>query len=125
MKTQSKSKRTSTGSIYHKHMKKKKYEMGREILRTKVEEKIRKKIVKCRGNSKKVRLMGTNVANVIDSKTKKSFVVNIKSVLENTADSHFVRRNLITKGAIIETEKGKAKVTSRPSQDGMVNAVLI
>jgi small subunit ribosomal protein S8e len=33
--------------------------------------------------------------------------------------------NVITKGAIIETEKGLAKVVSRPGQDGVVNAVLI
>jgi small subunit ribosomal protein S8e len=31
----------------------------------------------------------------------------------------------MTKGAIIETEMGKAKVTSRPGQDGVVNAVLL
>ena len=62
---------------------------------------------------------------MIDSKTGKSSKVKIKSVVENPADMHFVRRNIITKGAIIETEKGKAKVTSRPSQDGIVNAVLI
>jgi len=37
----------------------------------------------------------------------------------------FVRRKIITKGAIIKTELGLAKVTSRPSQDGVVNAVLI
>ena len=69
--------------------------------------------------------MATNVANVFDPGTKKSFKVEIKTVLENPADSHFVRRNVITKGAVIDTEKGKAKVTSRPSQDGTVNAVLI
>jgi small subunit ribosomal protein S8e len=33
--------------------------------------------------------------------------------------------NVITKGAIIETEDGLAKVTSKPSKDGVVNAVLI
>ncbi len=125
MKIQKKSKRTSTGAIYHSHMKKKKYEMGREILRTKIEERQRRKIIECRGNVKKARLMATNVANVFDPGTKKSFKVEIKTVLENPADSHFVRRNIITKGSVIDTEKGKAKVTSRPSQDGTVNAVLI
>lgn len=125
MKIQRKSKRTSTGAIYHSHKKKKKYEMGREILRTKIDEKQKKKIVKCRGNVKKVRLMTVNLANVFDPKTKKSFKTEVKNVMENPADSHFVRRNIITKGAIIETGKGKARVTSRPSQDGTVNAVLI
>jgi len=46
-------------------------------------------------------------------------------VLENPANRHFVRRNILTKGTIIETVKGKAKITGRPGQEGMVNAVLI
>jgi small subunit ribosomal protein S8e len=31
----------------------------------------------------------------------------------------------VTKGAIIQTEIGKARVTSRPGQSGAINAVLI
>ena len=34
-------------------------------------------------------------------------------------------RGIITKGALIETELGKAIVTSRPGQDGVVNALLV
>ncbi|MEM5832609.1 MAG: 30S ribosomal protein S8e, partial [Candidatus Aenigmatarchaeota archaeon] len=37
----------------------------------------------------------------------------------------YERRKIITKGAIIKTEIGLAKVTSRPSQHGVVNAILI
>jgi small subunit ribosomal protein S8e len=51
--------------------------------------------------------------------------VAISNVIGNDANKHYIRRNIITKGAIIETELGKAKVTSRPGQDGVVNAVLI
>ena len=47
------------------------------------------------------------------------------TVLENGANSHFVRRNIITKGAIVETEIGKAKITPRTGQKGIVNGVLI
>jgi small subunit ribosomal protein S8e len=32
---------------------------------------------------------------------------------------------IVTKGCIVETELGKAKVTSRPSQHGIVNAILV
>lgn len=124
MRVQGRSKRSPTGALYHSNRKKKRYEMGREVIRTKTEEKERKKIISCRGNVKKVRLMAASVANVFDPKTKKFSKVKIKSVVENSADSHFVRRNIITKGSVIETEKGRARVTSRPSQDGTVNAVL-
>ncbi|MEA1999387.1 MAG: 30S ribosomal protein S8e, partial [Euryarchaeota archaeon] len=37
----------------------------------------------------------------------------------------FARRNITTKGAVIETELGDAVVTNRPGQDGIVNAKLI
>jgi small subunit ribosomal protein S8e len=36
-----------------------------------------------------------------------------------------MRRNIITKGAVIKTELGDAKVTNRPGQDGLINAVLL
>jgi small subunit ribosomal protein S8e len=49
----------------------------------------------------------------------------ILMVVGNPANRHFVRRNILTKGCIIETDKGKARVLSRPGQEGVVNAVLI
>jgi len=61
----------------------------------------------------------------MNPKTKKASVTDLKTILESPANRHFVRRNIITKGAVIETPNGKAKVTNRPSQEGFVNAVLI
>ena len=46
-------------------------------------------------------------------------------VVENKANKDFVRMNILTKGAIIETDLGKAKITSRPGQSGSINAILI
>ncbi|HEV8289949.1 MAG TPA: 30S ribosomal protein S8e [Candidatus Norongarragalinales archaeon] len=51
--------------------------------------------------------------------------VKITNVTENPANRLYPRENIITKGAIIETEAGKARVTSRPAQDGTVNAILL
>ena len=48
-----------------------------------------------------------------------------KTVLDNSANSHFIRRNIVTKGAIVETELGQVRITSRPGQNGIVNGVLI
>ncbi len=78
-----------------------------------------------KGGQTKVKRAKAAFANVTDPKTKKASKVKIKMVAENQANRHFVRRNIITKGAIIDTEKGKARVTSRPGQDGLVNAVLV
>ena len=66
-----------------------------------------------------------NVANVYDPVKKKSATAEIKTVVDNPANRNFVRRNILTKGAIIETSLGKARVTSRPGQEGSVNAVLV
>jgi small subunit ribosomal protein S8e len=49
----------------------------------------------------------------------------ILKVSKNTANRDYERRGVISKGAVIETEAGSALVTSRPGQNGVVNAVLI
>ena len=68
--------------------------------------------------------MRVDIANVFSSSNKPQ-KVKILHVKENPANPHFVRMGVITKGAIIETELGLAKVVSRPGQTGAVNALLI
>jgi len=85
----------------------------------------KKKKLKIRDNKIKVTFLKANKANVIDPKTHKAKVVEIKNVLEVPSNKFLARKNVIVKGAIIETELGKARVTSRPSQEGQINAVLI
>ena len=55
----------------------------------------------------------------------KTAISKILEVVENSAYPNYLRQNIITKGSIISTEKGNARVTSRPGQHGMVNAVLM
>jgi len=69
--------------------------------------------------------MTSDVAFVVDPKSGKTTKTEIISVVENQANIHYVRRNIMNKGAIIETKIGKAKITSRPGQSGNINAVLI
>ena len=123
--SQLRSTRKPTGGRYKSGFRKKKlYELGREPAFTGLGAR-RAKTVRGRGSNLKVRLLGTDVANVFDPKTKKYAQAKIKTISGNPANRHFVRRNIMTRGAIIETEKGKARVTSRPGQDGSVNAVLV
>ena len=56
---------------------------------------------------------------------KTSETVSIEDVVENAANRDFARRKIITKGAVIRTTKGNALVTSRPGQNGTVDATLI
>ena len=51
--------------------------------------------------------------------------MKILDVIENPANPHYVRQNIVTRGAIIETDAGRARVTSRPGQHGVISAVLI
>ena len=122
--TQSRPKRKSSGARYKDYRGKKKYEMGRLPSQTRLDGKKLSKI-RTRGANRKLRLLAVDVANVYNPKTKKYQKVKINNILENPANGHFMRRNIITKGGVIETEIGKAKITSRPGQDGAVNAVLI
>lgn len=86
---------------------------------------LRKKSVRVIGSNEKPKLLSADKVNLFNPKTKKHEVVSISTILENPANRHYVRRNILTRGSIVETSKGKAKITSRPGQTGMVNAVLI
>ena len=122
--SQERSKRKPTGARYKDLRKKRLSELGRVQTFTKVDE-TKSKTIRTLGKRRKRLLLSCNVANIIDEKTKKAKKTKIITILENPANRNFVRRNILTKGCIIETDLGKARVTSRPGQEGAVNAVLI
>ncbi len=64
-------------------------------------------------------------SSVFNPSTNKSSKAKILKVLRNSNSKDFERRGVITRGAIIETDLGEARVVSRPGQDGVVNSVLI
>ena len=82
-----------------------------------------------RGNTSKVKSISTAVANLCDKETKKITKVEIINVKENTANRLYARSNIATKGAIIRVRvsgaEKEARVTNRPGQDGVINAILI
>ncbi len=120
---QGKSKRKITGGKRVYHRKKRKFEISSDYEFPVIAED-RRKIIKSRGGNHKVRVVGSERANVADHNGNVE-ELEIKNVSENPANPNYVQRNILTKGAIIETEKGKAKITSRPGQNGVINAVLI
>lgn len=124
MKWQGRSRRTLTGAKVKSARGKRKYELGREAADTHINDPKRKN-VRTMGGNRKVKLLQSNIANVTNPADGKTQKAEILSVEGNTASIHYVRRNIITKGAVIKTGVGNAKVTSRPGQDGVVNAVLI
>lgn len=119
---QGKSKRKSSGGRLRLARKKRKREMGSEFIEPRVGE-YRKKDVKGRGGHIKIKLKSAEYVNVSTPEGSKR--VKLSTVTENSANLHYVRRNVLTKGAIVETDIGKARITSRPGQDGVLNAVLV
>ena len=122
---QGRSKKKNTGGQYRHFRKKKKFEIGPETQFTVVREEANMKIYRTRGNNSKGRLMSANYANVFDPKTGKSQHSRILTVKDNPANPNYVQRNIITKGALVQTEAGNARITSRPGQDSVVNAVMV
>ena len=123
MKWQGRSRRKYTGAKLKTARGKRKYELGRESADTHINETKRKNVA-TRGGNRKVRLLQCNVANVTDLQGKTQ-TASIETVTGNAANEHYVRRNILTKGSVIKTSIGNAKITSRPGQDGVVNAILL
>lgn len=121
---QTRSKRKPSGGRYKSALTKRVHAIGRAPTYTRLGE-LAKTTTRKRGGKIKEILLYTDTANVYNTKTKKYQKVKIKNISESPANRNFVKRNILTKGAVIDTEIGKAKVTSRPGQEGTVNAVLI
>ncbi|UCE44212.1 MAG: 30S ribosomal protein S8e [Candidatus Bathyarchaeota archaeon] len=83
------------------------------------------KYTRARGGIVKARLLNVALANVSNPATGKTERVEIIRVTGNPANVDYDRRGVITKGTIIETPLGTARVTSRPGQEGVANAILI
>ncbi|MHA1813427.1 MAG: 30S ribosomal protein S8e, partial [Candidatus Thorarchaeota archaeon] len=103
---------------------KRKFEMGRTPTETLIGEQ-KLLVIDSKGARKKTPALRVTYANVTDPKKNQTFRAKILDVEKNPANMDYQRRKVITRGTIIKTSKGRAKVTSRPGQDGILNAVLI
>ncbi len=114
---------SGTGGRRRKFRDKKLSHMGGGFAATKVADKPFKSTVRGRGGALGVKLKKASMINVVmkDGKMKQAA---IKRVIESH-NPEFVRMNIITKGAVVETELGKVKVTNRVGQDGVVNGVAV
>ena len=121
---QGESNRKPTGGRLVASHGKRKFEIGREKQFTKLGEQTLKQY-RGAGGSVKVGMLSAQYANVVDKKTNTVKKVKILTVRSNPSDPNYVQRNIMNKGATISTEIGDAISTSRPGQDGAVNAVLL
>ncbi|MCI0503134.1 30S ribosomal protein S8e [Candidatus Micrarchaeota archaeon] len=115
--------KSGTGGRRRKFRDKKVAHLGGVFAATKVADKDLKVQVRGRGGSYGVKLKKASMVNVVqkDGKMKR---VGIKRLLESH-NPEYVRMNIITRGAVVETELGKVRVTNRVGQDGVVNGVVV
>jgi small subunit ribosomal protein S8e len=113
-----------SGGRKRRYCDKKKAELGSLPTMTKIG-KTEKKLDRGIGGRIKVRLMTSETANVLDPKTNTYKVVKLRTEKENAANRNYARMNVLTRGAVVDTELGLVRILSRPGQDGVVNAVLL
>ena len=121
---QGRSRRKRTGGRLRPIRKKRRFEIGREIQQATVGSGTVKKY-RVRGHKRKLRILTTQTINVFDPATKKVQQAKIVTVRENPANPNYVQRNIITRGAILETDVGLVRVLSRPGQDGVLNGIRV
>ena len=119
-----KGRRVSGARIISSSRKKRLFEKANNPTLSKVgKSSIKKERIK-NGNIK-LRIAQSDVVNLFDPKAKKHISSKILGVVDNVANKNYIRRNILTKGTIINTDKGEAIVTNRPGQEGVINAVLV
>jgi small subunit ribosomal protein S8e len=116
-------KRKKTGGKKRPYRTKRAHERGRHPIETELGDPRRKKV---KGNSgiPKTKIITNNLVNVSDPESGLTERLTITDVIRNPANTDYNRRGVITKGTIIRTPKGLAKIVSRPGQTGSLNAVL-
>ncbi len=121
---QGRSRRKRTGGRLRPIRKKRRFEISRELQHATLGSGTVKPY-RVRGANVKLRILTTRTINVYDPATKKTQRANVITVRENPANPNYVQRNIITKGAILETDVGLVRVRSRPGQDGVLNGVRV
>ena len=112
-----------TGGKKRKATDKKLHFVGGTFTATKVGEKDIRQNNFARGNTFKVKLKAAKFVNVLTPQGMKK--VAMRTVLETLDNRHYARQNIVTKGAVVDTEIGKVKITNRVGQDGVVNGKLL
>jgi small subunit ribosomal protein S8e len=121
---QKRSLRKPSGARYNVAPTKRLHQKGNSAAKTTVNEK-RITVHRTKGGSQKNRLLSANTINAYDHTKKKFVQAKIGTVVENDANRHFVRRNIITRGAVVKTDIGNVRITSRPGQEGALNGVKV
>lgn len=117
-------KKKRSGGRKRAHRKKHNFEQGSFPTETTLGER-KLKTVRRRGGNLKTRAFNEKQVSISNPATGKTEKTEILRVVRNPANVDYDRRGVITKGTIIETKLGLVRVTSRPGQHGLINAILM
>ena len=104
---------------------KRRTEVSSEAQYAYIGEKDDRKMYRKNAGSQTTRLLLANTVNVNIPKEGKTVKATLNSVIANDADPNFIRRNIVTKGSIVDTSMGKVKITSRPGMHGVASGILL
>ena len=115
--------RKISGGRYIQSRKKKLFELPGQKRIVKLGEENKTKSKRVMGANRKSYMVKAKFVNVKDGKKTKK--LEIKNVLETPSNRFLARQNIITKGTIVETSGGKVKITNRPTQESVLNGVIV
>jgi small subunit ribosomal protein S8e len=121
--TKADTKTSGNGTKKLKFRDKKRSEVGNYFSATKMSDANVVSSVRRRGAAVGIKLKRAGFVNLLTKDGYKK--AKIMGVLESKDNRNFARQNVITKGAIINTDMGKALVLNRPGREGAINAKLI
>jgi len=113
-------KRKKTGGKKRAYRTKRIYEHGSQPVET-----LLRKTVAGITSTKKTKLVRADYVNVSNPETGKTLRLEILDVVSNPAKADYNRRGVITKGTIVRTENGLARIVSRPGQEGSLSAIVV
>ncbi|MBC8435061.1 30S ribosomal protein S8e [archaeon] len=114
--------RKISGGKYKATRKKKAFERPGQKRTVKLGEK-KTKVMRGMGGTTKLVSLSQKEVNVMKNGKAKKAIIN--TVLETPSNRFLARQNVLVKGAIVETDLGKVKITNRPSQEGIVQGIVI
>ena len=114
-----------TGGLKARHRDKRKFELGSPATNTVLASEEERKIVRTMGGNIKVKLAKAQYVNVFIPGEKTVRKVRVLDVENTPSNPQLARSKIIVKGAVVKTEVGLVKITSRPGQDGVLNGILV
>lgn len=78
-----------------------------------------------RGGNEETFFLKANTVNLHIPEDEEHVEAELHDVVDSPANQNYVRRNIVTKGCVVETSEGRARITSRPGQDSVLNAVKV